>query len=134
MVVPPGQYQEEPDYNMSDNHAHPEPQPQPQQEQQSEMTMLAAAIASAFRHAQTPAKSEKTADVPAFTGTGSHVQEDLERFKIGLDSKFDVNSDRYSTPKSRIHYAFARTVDRAASIVLDGIKEGKYMDWHSGKT
>ena len=67
--------------------------------------------------------------VPVFTGTGAQVQENLERFKIELDSKFDVNADRYPTPKSRIHYAFARTAERAANIVLDGIREAKYKDW-----
>lgn len=91
--------------------------------------MLTTVLTSALRHAQTLVKSEKTADIPVFTDTGACVQEDLEWFKIGLDSKFEVNIDRYAILKSRIHDAFVRTTDCAASIVLDEISRERYDNW-----
>ncbi|KAF7502009.1 hypothetical protein GJ744_010502 [Endocarpon pusillum] len=110
---------------MSNNHAYPEP---PQDSQQSQLELLIAALSVLQNQNQTPVKSEKTADVPIFTGTDSYIQEDLERFKIGLDSKFKVNTDRYLTLESRIYYVFARITDRAASIILDSIRKEKYKD------
>lgn len=108
----------------------PQSQPQPQLQNPDQFTQLLTALTAALQYGQAPpARSEKTADVPAFSGAGAHVSDDLERFKIGLEAKFRVNADRYTTPESRVYYAFARTTDRATSIVQDNVRIGHYRDW-----
>ena len=103
--------------------------PQPQPQNQDQFAMLVAALQTLQNSNQAPTKSEKTADVPVFSGLGQNVQEDLKKFQIGLESKFRVNADRYSSPESRVYYAFARTTERASSIVLDGVRTSKFTDW-----
>ena len=90
---------------------------------------LVAALSTLQNQNHAPAKSEKTLDVIAFSGLGQNVQEDLEKFQIGLEAKFRVNADRYPSSESRVYYAFARTTERASSIVLDGVRTSKFADW-----
>jgi len=101
-----------------------------------QLSSLIATIAAALQqnqatptHTAPSARSEKTIDIPTFSGVGPHVSEDLERFRIGLDVKFRVSADRYATRESRVYYAFARTTDRATGFVQNGVCSGRYADW-----
>jgi len=55
-------------------------------------------------------KSEKLPDPLCFSGK----RNDLRRFLQGLDIKFKGNSDRYTTPTSRLYYAWSRLEKDAA--------------------
>lgn len=123
------QYSEQEEQHFTQAAAHPQGLPQNPDQLEALINTIAAALHRNQPPTASVVKSEKIADTPAFDGTGPRVHEDLEQFKASLESRFDVNSDRYPTPKSRIHYAYARTSGRAAAIVLDGFKEGAFQDW-----
>jgi hypothetical protein len=78
---------------------------------------------------QTISKSEKTPDVPPFSGVGNKVVDELENFTVALRLKFRINADRFPTAESRINYVFARTTERAAAIIQAKVDASDYSDW-----
>ncbi len=66
-----------------------------------------------------PSKSEKTPDVDMFTPTSNSAQntQALDLFKTRLQTKFEINADRYPHQLAMINYTFSRIASPAAELI-----------------
>lgn len=76
-------------------------------------------------------KSEKTPDVDAFTPSSNSAAntQALDLFETRLETKFEVNADRYTTELSRINYVFSRLAGSAAETIRPSISKHAFKNW-----
>ena len=100
----------------------------PSDDLQAQMAQLLVALGQRTIQPK-PERSEKTPDVQelALSSATTTAPAEIDLFERRLALKFRINNDRFTTPTSRVNYAFSRISGHAAEslmTVLDG-----FSDW-----
>lgn len=101
------------------------------QEMMRMMNLLGQQVLKPTATTSAPVKSEKTPDVEVFAPS-SHAAtntQSLDLFETRLETKFEVNADRYPNELGKINYVFSRLTGSAAESIRPRISNRSFESW-----